>query len=65
MEKGKIGDIMGAVKSDLNLISRIQDDNDQDSLLEIIDRHSGIFHSMVNYFMSHPQNDIDKNQIVG
>ena len=65
MEKGKIGDIMGAMKSDLNLISRIQDDNDQDSLLEIIDRHSGIFHSMVNYFMSHPQNVFDKNQIVG
>ena len=53
------------MSSDLTLISKIQDDNDQDSLLEIIDRHSGIFHSMVNHFMSHPQNALDKSQIVG
>ena len=65
MEKGEPDDIMGPVQSDLTLISKIQDDNDQDSLLEIIDRHSGIFHSMVNYFMSHPQNAVDKNQLVG
>tara|TARA_R100001443_G_scaffold110233_1_gene122055 strand:- start:6241 stop:6849 length:609 start_codon:yes stop_codon:yes gene_type:complete len=65
LEKGKTDDIMGPVQSDLTLISKIQDDNDQDSLLEIIDRHSGIFHSMVNYFMSHPQNAVDKNQLVG
>ena len=65
MEKGKPDAKMGLVHSDLTLISKIQDDNDQDSLLEIIDRHSGIFHSMVNHFMSHPQNVLDKNQLVG
>ena len=53
------------MNSDLTLISKIQDDNDQDSLMVIIDRHSGIFHSMVNHFMSHPQNSLDKSQIVG
>tara|TARA_Y100000004_G_scaffold3772_1_gene4481 strand:- start:17289 stop:17897 length:609 start_codon:yes stop_codon:yes gene_type:complete len=65
VEKGKPDAKMGLVHSDLTLISKIQDDNDQDSLLEIIDRHSGIFHSMVNHFMSHPQNVLDKNQLVG
>ena len=65
MEKGKLENRMGSVFSDLTLISKIQDDNDQDSLLEIIDRHSGIFHSMVNHFMSHPQNILDKTQLVG
>ena len=56
---------MESMNSDLTLISKIQDDNDQDSLMVIIDRHSGIFHSMVNHFMSHPQNSLDKSQIVG
>ena len=53
------------MESDLSLIYAIKDQKDERSLLELIDRHSGIFHSMVNYFMSHPQNALDKNQIVG
>tara|TARA_R110000824_G_scaffold17971_10_gene71960 strand:- start:1096 stop:1704 length:609 start_codon:yes stop_codon:yes gene_type:complete len=65
VEKGEQQDRMEAMHSDLTLISKIQDDNDQDSLLAIIDRHSGIFHSMVNYFMSNPQNTLDKNTLVG
>ena len=65
MEKGKSEYRMESMNSDLTLISKIQDDNDQDSLMVIIDRHSGIFHSMVNHFMSHPQNSLDKSQIVG
>ena len=65
MEKGKTSDRIEEVNSDLTLISKIQDKNDQDSLLELIDRHSGIFHSMVNYFMSHPQNTLDKSYLVG
>jgi len=65
VEKGKSEHRMESMNSDLTLISKIQDDNDQDSLLVIIDRHSGIFHSMVNHFMSHPQNSLDKSQIVG
>jgi len=65
VEKGKTSDRIEEVHSDLTLISKIQDKNDQDSLLELIDRHSGIFHSMVNYFMSHPQNTLDKSYLVG
>ena len=65
MEKGNPEHRMDSVNSDLTLISKIQDDHDQDSLLEIIDRHSGIFHSMVNYFMSHPALLLDKNYLVG
>tara|TARA_R100000808_G_C2155517_1_gene168376 strand:+ start:19093 stop:19674 length:582 start_codon:yes stop_codon:yes gene_type:complete len=56
---------MSAVQSDYTLISNIQKTNDEDSLLEIIDRHSGIFHTMVNQFMSHPQCSVDKKQLVG
>ncbi len=65
MEKDKSGRKMSAVQSDYTLISNIQKTNDEDSLLEIIDRHSGIFHTMVNQFMSHPQCSVDKKQLVG
>ena len=51
--------------SDLSLISSIKKTNSEDSLLELIDRHSGIFHSMVNQFMSHPHCSLDKSQLVG
>ena len=65
MEKGTVTDRIEEVTSDLTLISQIQDQNDQNSLLELIDRHSGIFHSMVNYFMSHPALLLDKSYLVG
>ena len=56
---------MREVESDLTLISKIQEDNtDQKSLIELVDRHSGIFHTMVNHFMSNPQMALDKTQIV-
>tara|TARA_R100000700_G_scaffold40471_1_gene56208 strand:+ start:3850 stop:4476 length:627 start_codon:yes stop_codon:yes gene_type:complete len=64
VEKGNTSNRIREVQSDLTLISKIQDGNDQESLLELIDRHSGIFHSMVNHFMSHPQNTLDKSYIV-
>jgi len=50
--------------SDLTLIEKLQDKKDEDSLLQLIERHSGIYHSMVNHFMSHPQNALDKDQMV-
>ena len=50
--------------SDLTLIVKLQDRKDEDSLLQLIERHSGIYHSMVNHFMSHPQNALDKDQMV-
>jgi len=65
VEKGNKGDTMGSVESDLTLISKIQEDNtDQQSLIALVDRHSGIFHTMVNHFMSSPQCVLDKNLIV-
>jgi len=65
LEKGESKGRMGSMQSDLSLICNIQETHDQDSLLELIDRHSGIFHSMVNQFMSHPQCCLDKSQLVG
>jgi len=65
VEKGKQDSRMGSVESDLTLISKIQEDNtDQKSLIALVDRHSGIFHTMVNHFMSSPQCVLDKTQIV-
>ena len=65
MEKGKPEDTMGSVESDLTLICKIQEDNtDQESLIALVDRHSVIFHTMVNHFMSSPQCALDKTQIV-
>tara|TARA_R100000231_G_scaffold129628_1_gene101075 strand:- start:528 stop:1139 length:612 start_codon:yes stop_codon:yes gene_type:complete len=65
VEKGKTSHNMREVESDLTLISKIQEDNtDQKSLIELVDRHSGIFHTMVNHFMSNPQMALDKTQIV-
>ena len=53
------------MESDLTLICRIQDDNtDQESLSTLVDRHSGIYHSMVNQFLSHPLYSLDKSQAV-
>ena len=65
MEKDHTGDKIRSVESDYTLISNIQETNDENSLLEIIDRHSGIFHTMVNQFMSHPHCSVDKSQLVG
>ena len=65
MEKDQTDDRIVAVDSDYTLISNIQEENDEDSLLQIIDRHSGIFHTMVNQFMSHPHCSLDKSLLVG
>ena len=65
MEKDQTAAKIETVRSDYTLISNIQEENDEGSLLEIIDRHSGIFHTMVNQFMSHPHCSLDKSQLVG
>ena len=65
MEKDQTDNRIVAVDSDYTLISNIQEKNDEESLLEIIDRHSGIFHTMVNQFMSHPHCSLDKSLLVG
>jgi len=65
LEKDQTDNRIVAVDSDYTLISNIQEKNDENSLLEIIDRHSGIFHTMVNQFMSHPHCSLDKSLLVG
>ena len=65
MEKDQTDDRIVAVDSDYTLITNVQEENDENSLLEIIDRHSGIFHTMVNQFMSHPHCSLDKSLLVG
>ena len=65
VEKSNCRPKMVEVDSDLTLISKIQENHfDEGSLMALIDRHSGIFHTMVNHYMSHPNFTLDKNQIV-
>ena len=40
------------MESDISLITKIQSKNDEQSLLELINRHSGIYTSMVDRFAS-------------
>jgi|TARA_R110002020_G_scaffold211170_4_gene417421 hypothetical protein len=61
MEKNKKGNMIGAMQTDLTLINKIKDSHDEDSLLELINRHSGIYHTMVNYFLSGNQNIGEKS----
>tara|TARA_R100001443_G_C3348434_1_gene176252 strand:- start:802 stop:1410 length:609 start_codon:yes stop_codon:yes gene_type:complete len=63
MEKGERHAKMSSVLSDLTLINKIKQENDEVSLLELINRHSGIYHTMVNHFMSHPQNQLEKSEL--
>lgn len=52
------------MESDLSLIIKIQDENDERSLLELINRHSGIYTSMVGRFASGSTSILDKNLIM-
>ena len=52
------------MQSDLTLIDKIKSENDDQSLIELIDRHSGIYHTMVNQYLSSPRHSIDKRQAV-
>ena len=63
MEKDISGDMIGAMQTDLTLINKIKDSHDEESLLELINRHSGIYHTMVNYFLSGNQNVGDKTAL--
>jgi hypothetical protein len=51
------------MESDLSLISKIQAENDEKSLVELINRHSGIYTSMVDRFAS-GKTILDKNLIM-
>ena len=52
MEKDFSRSKIGPMNTDLTLINNIKDSHDEGSLLELINRHSGIYHTMVNYFLS-------------
>ena len=63
MEKDRTGNMIGSMQTDLTLINNIKDRRDEDSLLELINRHSGIYHTMVNYFLSGNQNIGEKSSL--
>ena len=63
MEKGISENMISSMQTDLTLINKIKDTHDEDSLLELINRHSGIYHSMVNNFLSGSQNVKEKNTL--
>ena len=63
MEKDRTGNMIGSMQTDLTLINKIKDCRDEDSLLELINRHSGIYHTMVNYFLSGNQNIGEKSSL--
>ena len=64
MEKGLKFTEPEALESDISLINKIKEGNDENSLLELINRHSGIYHTMVNSFLSGPRNVADKDTLL-
>ena len=52
------------MESDLSLITKIQTKNDEQSLLELIERHSGIYTAMVGKFASGKTSVLDKDLIM-
>ena len=64
MEKGLKFTEPEALESDISLINKIKERNDESSLLELINRHSGIYHTMVNSFLSGPKNVADKDTLL-
>jgi DNA-directed RNA polymerase sigma subunit (sigma70/sigma32) len=52
------------MESDLYLISKIQKENDEQSLIELINRHSGIYTTMVSRFASGKSTVLDKDLIM-
>jgi len=52
------------VQSDLELIQNVQFHQDNESLVEIINRHSGIYHDMVDKFLSGDSNSAERNNLL-
>jgi len=52
------------VQTDQELINKIKEDQDNESLIEIINRHSGVYHDMVDKFMSGNHNCADRDAIL-
>jgi len=52
------------VQTDQELISKVQEEQDNDSLVEIINRHSGVYHDMVDRFLSGSKNVADRDGLL-
>lgn len=49
------------MKTDQELINKVKEDQDDNSLIEIINRHSGVYHDMVDRFLSGNKNIADRD----
>jgi len=52
------------MQTDQELIENVKNNNDNDSLVEIINRHSGVYHGMVDRFLSGHKNIEDRDNIL-
>lgn len=52
------------MKTDQQLINDVKDNGDEDSLVEIINRHSGIYHVMVDKFLSGQGNSRERESLM-
>lgn len=52
------------MQTDQELINRVQEEQDNDSLVEIINRHSGVYHDMVDKFLSGGKNVADRDGLL-
>jgi len=52
------------VQTDQELINKVKEDQDDQSLIEIINRHSGVYHSMVDKFLSGDSNNAERNNLL-
>jgi DNA-directed RNA polymerase specialized sigma subunit len=49
------------MESDLSLINKIKDSNDSECLVELIDRHSGVYQYVIDKFTKSPSSIIDRS----
>tara|TARA_A200000159_G_scaffold122466_1_gene116912 strand:- start:3088 stop:3657 length:570 start_codon:yes stop_codon:yes gene_type:complete len=52
------------METDQELIDRVKEDQDSNSLVEIIERHSGIYHDMVDRFLSGSRNTAERDSLL-
>jgi DNA-directed RNA polymerase specialized sigma subunit len=52
------------MENDIDLIKKVKDNNDQNSLQTLIDRHSGIYLDMVNSVIPNNCTFLDKNDLI-
>ena len=52
------------METDQELIDRVKEDQDSNSLVEIIERHSGVYHDMVDRFLSGSRNTAERDSLL-